>query len=553
MISEVKEQMAACNAEEAAVKWNLAPLVPWLVVLLLLGLLLWGQHQQLTILRQKLPPGVPQLPLEGPLIDRILEPALAGPPGLHELEEFMQQLPQGKVPTTYEAYNMLDDTMTPYFVQASGTFANVTGSAITVTPNFYGTGEHLTVCAENQCVGLVVWRLDLARTTGSLGLTLERDQMDATSMMTLKSDTGASLRPDGVFRDGDDIRMLAKVESKSCVHTMRDVAEDLGKKTAAWTPLYYGDIEYLPCYGAVGSKLKFFAIERGKTTPTSVSRVLDMTIIQDRARLVLYSVQFYRLLCAQRQLYPRRVVKVAAEQVATNQQYGYTRRLYIRSDALLVQKRIAPWTKYAFAAQVTVDKMKDVYRRTRDSPGVVHAEMVEYERGGGDVSDHLTLHLYPVGLPAPKELLDSEEGVARAAHGLLHGLASLKKAGLVHRDLRWDNTACSAGVPRWFLLDLEMCTDEGEEAPPGRPRGWTSDTLVEGRYTHASDLYSLGNMLSNYAHRVSSPGGQAFMAAIMRLPQEQRQSAQELLSDHAAWLHCAGRRCKDAGAQANER
>lgn len=34
---------------------------------------------------------------------------------------------------------------------------------------------------------------------------------DATSLMTLKSAAGASLRPDGVLRDQDGLRMLAKV------------------------------------------------------------------------------------------------------------------------------------------------------------------------------------------------------------------------------------------------------------------------------------------------------------------------------------------------------
>lgn len=44
-----------------------------------------------------------------------------------------------------------------------------------------------------------------------LGLVVERDKPDSTSLMTITSLTGRSLRPDGVLRGRDGARMLAKV------------------------------------------------------------------------------------------------------------------------------------------------------------------------------------------------------------------------------------------------------------------------------------------------------------------------------------------------------
>ena len=48
-----------------------------------------------------------------------------------------------------------------------------------------------------------------------IGLSVDRDQADSTSLMTLASPTGHSLRPDGVMRALDGFRMLAKVRADS--------------------------------------------------------------------------------------------------------------------------------------------------------------------------------------------------------------------------------------------------------------------------------------------------------------------------------------------------
>ena len=68
---------------------------------------------------------------------------------------------------------------------------------------------------------------------------MERDKQDTTSLMTIKSMGGTSLRPDGVLRTSSGRRLLVKWEDKAA--SMEAAVEDLRKKTAAWTPLYYGE------------------------------------------------------------------------------------------------------------------------------------------------------------------------------------------------------------------------------------------------------------------------------------------------------------------------
>ena len=137
------------------------------------------------------------------------------------------------------------------------------------------------------------------------------------------------------------------------------------------------------------------------------------------------------------------------------------------------------------------------------------------------------------------------------------------QAGFVHRDLRWDNFACSppdsptGGSRRWFLLDLETCALADQAPPPAfKPDGWQPDTtLVDGRYTRASDLFQLAWAVQAACWRVvDSAEGKAFLEAILTRPALQQRSAKQLLEHE--WLQCVdpdGMCCRAAGAWPGER
>ena len=131
------------------------------------------------------------------------------------------------------------------------------------------------------------------------------------------------------------------------------------------------------------------------------------------------------------------------------------------------------------------------------------------------------------------------------------------QAKFVHRDLRWDNFACSPGPSsrrRWFLLDLETCAPTDQlPLPAFEPVGWHPSTLVDGRYTRASDLFQLGLAVQLKCEQVvSSVEGKAFLNAILTPPASQECSAQQLLAHE--WLRCEGGGiCRAAGARPGER
>lgn len=107
---------------------------------------------------------------------------------------------------------------------------------------------------------------------------------------------------------------------------------------------------------------------------------------------------------------------------------------------------------------------------------------------------------------------------------------------------------------RRFLLDLEMCVRVDRDLQSAqRLPSWVADTLVEGCYVPASDLYQLGRMLQDHSQRVTSSQGRAFLS-LLASPAHALQAgavtAGSLLGH--AWLRCPGRRCTEAGAQPGE-
>ena len=123
------------------------------------------------------------------------------------------------------------------------------------------------------------------------------------------------------------------------------------------------------------------------------------------------------------------------------------------------------------------------------------------------------------------------------------------QAGFVHRDLRWDNTACSF-QRCYFLLDLELCGRPGRTA--FNLETWPNDIVQAGdAYTEASDILILGNMLRKL-DVVRSTEGLKFLQQMQPSARGQAvPTAEDFLGD--PWIGCTGDTCKSAGAQPNSR
>ncbi|CAL8469837.1 g9379 [Coccomyxa elongata] len=190
-------------------------------------------------------------------------------------------------------------------------------------------GKFFTAYAVHSIVIAVLIKLDeLLPPASCIGLYIQRDGADSDSLMTLRSPMGGSLRPDGQLRHSDQIRLLAKWEEKGAGHPLQDAKQDLQKKTSVWSPLYYGNMDYLVCFAAAGARFQFCVIPRGCTShPIEIRPEFNMTLLNYRARLVLVAVNFYRVLAAISVSLPRYMLP-AGKDLVFNHPQGYQRIMY---------------------------------------------------------------------------------------------------------------------------------------------------------------------------------------------------------------------------------
>ncbi len=96
-------------------------------------------------------------------------------------------------------------------------------------------------------------------------------------------------------------------------------------KTAAWSPLYYGELPYLLAAVASGAGFQIFAIERDNPSePRAVNPRLRLTLPAAQAVATVAVISLYRLLRATTALLPDHILPVDLVQKRTHHE-GYTR------------------------------------------------------------------------------------------------------------------------------------------------------------------------------------------------------------------------------------
>ena len=237
----------------------------------------------------------------------------------------------GQLPLTRHAYGILQASghrILQNFQIAEGALSvSVSFALMQLATPSWGS-EQITLCAVSEIVVNLLLAMDkLLSPSQRIGLILLRDQGDSDSLMTVLSHNGRSLRPDGQLRSKDGMRLICKWEEKGTAHRLSDAVEDLRAKTAVWSPLYYGPLEYLLCFAAAGSTFQFYAIQRGLHSPMPISHVYDMSRISDRAELLVAAVNLYRLLVKVDEVLPRHVLPAGKDLIQKHGQLEYTRSL----------------------------------------------------------------------------------------------------------------------------------------------------------------------------------------------------------------------------------
>ena len=235
-------------------------------------------------------------------------------PKLEELANLLQQPLPTWVPLAAGALRLLRQSAYHFVRDDAGSSLSINVSAA-VARNAPVGGEQLT--ATYVDVVLIGTLLALGRAlpqSQRLYLDLHRDKADSNFKMTSKAESGHGLPPDLVLREASTWRLLFKGEERGVDHFLKDAIADLTRRTARSSQYYCGGLDYVLSYAAAGRLLQFFALRGGSViTPVEISPVYDLTVPDDRAALVLATINLYTVLAVVQRSLPSYVLPAGWE------------------------------------------------------------------------------------------------------------------------------------------------------------------------------------------------------------------------------------------------
>ena len=265
---------------------------------------------------------------------QLVQPQLEQPPPLDQLADHLLRQLRRRLPVSAQAFAKLSATAAQHFYVPSNRpeverLCSLATSVIDFEPRDISQ-EPFVADAVNHCVLDPLYGLDkLLGMQARIGLKASRDRGAGQTGTSRETPSGQPLRPDGMLFGPDGRRLLIKWEEKDGTVGISVAASELGSKTAVWTRLYYGSLEYLLCFAAGGSSLQFHVVERGSPgEAVAVGSLYDLTDASDRAMLVVTVFNLHALLAAVARKLPASVLPVGEEQVAENTVANYKRKLY---------------------------------------------------------------------------------------------------------------------------------------------------------------------------------------------------------------------------------
>ena len=486
---------------------------------------------------------------------RLLQPPLDALPELGALREALEAPLPVRLPVVNWLPGKFNDDLALRWLepesQSRALELSLRLSGCLVWPWVPGKEQHTLLAVEALLISPLMALDEFAPPDLRLDLIKQRDTADSSSGMTSLSKRGKPQRPDLQLRSSDGMRLLFKGEDKAA--ELKDAVEDLRKKTAVWSALVYGKLPYLLCYAAAGPRVRLYAVSRGGSQqPQAISRVYDMSSLTDRVPLLCLAVQLHRLLRVVFTSLPECLLRLDEElshqHLRADGTVAWTRTVTLESATSAVLKSVCSWAAFCEDLGTSLDVADAAYKCPAPLGGLLRAVM-----GPSLEADKYTVRSVPLGLTGEQAHPRNEHDLRAAPHGLLHGLAALHAAGIVHRDVRWENVARSEHF-KYFLIDLESCAWEGG-APACSLGCWRSQTLEAApdgtaRYTSASDIHLLGLLLDSVVHKLQprlSTAGRDFLGRLLKDDASERLSATAAL-EHA-WIGCLGAACQEAGAR----
>ncbi|CAG8782964.1 9518_t:CDS:2, partial [Gigaspora rosea] len=205
---------------------------------------------------------------------------------------------------------------------------------------------------------------------------------------------------------------------------------ELEEKFNKFDHMYFGNIQFMICYAAAGTRLRFFAIDGSPNTNppsrlVSLSNQLDVNNRRDRVSILCIVVNIARIIRTVNNTIPEMIIPLG-KRLKTEKSM-----ITILSDS--VEKRVSvEYLPFAGNLDGRINFLSGMYEYAKGHPGLVQV------KEGPSVSRQ---GIYKVVLETRGHVCQlSNEDEARAmSQNVLTGLNWLHKGGYVHRDIRLPN------------------------------------------------------------------------------------------------------------------
>ncbi|RIB22181.1 hypothetical protein C2G38_2174613 [Gigaspora rosea] len=310
--------------------------------------------------------------------------------------------------------------------------------------------------------------------------------------------------------------LIFKGEEEANANDLGMAINELVEKFSVLDPVFFDKIQYVICYAAAGSSIRFYAIGGSEGTVkqlTALTNSLNASNHLDRITILRTIINIARI-----------VLTISDDIPDTILPLGKRRNLghsFITFYADSVEKRVLKADlPYSEDLNSRIQFLESMYQYAKGYPG-----LVQIEKGPVVTEGVYKIVMKTRGVPC---MLRTEDELREMAKCVLTGLARLHEGGFVHRDIRLPNILYIPGSCenfKYVLIDFEH-GGFNKQKPGELLRGWDENTLTNvGCYTSTSDMYQFRKLLEGYSNLMTTDDGKDFtnrlkskcMTAVMAL------------------------------------
>lgn len=411
---------------------------------------------------------------------------------------------QGQLPVPHGHREALTDMTKKLVVGSSGKLADFLSTKIQNGGLLNATGKNEEVTGSQMLTLFIeTWTFLQQYLTPeqTLDFNYNKNKRVSATVGSVHDPTAGNYRPDMIIITEGLLLVYGEEKREDMeIHALRDAKK---KFRHGLSPLFYGDIPYLPFYTATGNLVRFHLLLADGSIE-DCKGIYNLQLQHHRAAFLLAVINLQRLVQALLKRAPDKQ-KRAIQGVEDWQQDRTVNTCIIRHKDV-VHKYLYLWDSFASLYGHSFEDVQAAYAVANQCSAMVStAEARETPKLHGPVAKfrsdtdrvlekekYLKVVLSRVGWSRSPSTLTAED-VRKVIWACLQSASALHANQLVHRDFRYANILWDSDGP--FVIDLEMAATPPLKEPPEQT-AWTRETLDNGYFTFGSDVFQIGVMMT---------------------------------------------------------